>query len=138
MSLNYDLTKIDEANKDFIWVPGVDVFGPDSMYAKDDPQRKVMNPKAEAIIFATMAVDMGSVTHANKVEFYLRYLLWQKLMNYGKPYFSFSDLEKMVGLTTNVFTTTNAAFKKDLWKRASLEITREIEGGQYDDVKETD
>ena len=74
MSLNWDISKI--ADKDWAWVPVTEAFGPDSMYAKNDPDSKYLNPKLEAIIWATMAVDMGEITEKNYEEFFQRYVMW--------------------------------------------------------------
>ena len=116
MSLNFDHGDVQD--KDFIFVPAESVFG-----EGDTPLHlageKIMNPRFEAVIFATMAVDIGEITEKNKVEFYLRYLLWNRVVNCEpKPYLQFSDIEKSVGLKTNVFFATNAAFKRDTWERA--------------------
>jgi hypothetical protein len=127
MSLNYDLTKVED--KDWLWVPAESIYGPDPRYSG----QVVLNPKAESIIFACMTVDMGTVTTTNKVEFYLRYLLWCRLNKYD-PYFSFSDLEKMVGLSTNVFERSTAQWRKWVINTIADRITVQIENKDYNEL----
>src|SRR4030095_9065719 len=116
MSLNYDLTRVED--KDWIWIPITEVYGPDSYHVKNDPEGKVMNPRMEALIFATMSTDIGRITEANYEEFYQRYLIWHRcVLGETNPYLKLEDVKKGIGLSTNAHTATMAAFKKDTWER---------------------
>lgn len=93
MSLNFDLTKV------------ADVF-------ITDPQDSTkMHPIANALIWATIAVDIGEITEANAAEFYWRIRFNQLI--YGGAELNFStgdglylteaDVRNHIGLKTNVF-----------------------------------
>lgn len=69
--------------------------------------------KKESLIFATMAVDMGEITTANVRDFYKRYLMFVAATGQS-AYLTLEDVEKGVGLHTNVSTTTYPAYKKRL------------------------
>lgn len=80
---------------------------------------KALDPSVqESLIFHTMFVDMGEITEANHQEFYERYVQWNMALGYGTSdlYLSAGDVKAAIGLTTNVFTTTPAAYRKRLAK----------------------
>jgi len=72
----------------------------------------------ESLIFRCMGVDLGGITEKNIDEFYFRNNYVSRII--GKPFridgedadFTYEDLVKRIGLSTNVHTTTRAAFKK--------------------------
>jgi hypothetical protein len=80
----------------------------------------------ESLIFATMAVDMGSITEANVTEFAERLAAWQILngsilRGWDDENKKFVDLpvtmemlQLRIGLKTNVATTTKTQFKAKL------------------------
>lgn len=80
----------------------------------------------ESLIFATMAVDMGSITEANVTEFAERLAAWQILnggilRGWDEENKKFTDLpvtmemlRLRIGLKTNVATTTKTQFKAKL------------------------
>jgi hypothetical protein len=80
----------------------------------------------EALIFATMAVDMGSITDSNVAEFAERLAAWQILSGpiltgWDESEKKFTDLpvtmdmlRLRIGLKTNVATTTKTQFKAKL------------------------
>lgn len=53
-------------------------------------QGKEMNPVTKALIYATMAVELGAITEKNKNEFFIRLDAWQKA--YG-PFLHCTDDE---------------------------------------------
>lgn len=67
-----------------------------------------------ALIWGTLAVDMGQITNKNIGEFYARVKVWelvsgalvqrlnQKEDTYADYFLSFGDIEKRIGLSTNV------------------------------------
>lgn len=75
-----------------------------------------MDPnKRESLIFATMFVDMGEITEKNHEEFYLRYVQFHMATGQKDDlYLSQDDVKGAIGLSTNVFTTTPAAWRKRL------------------------
>lgn len=70
--------------------------------------------KRESLIFATMFVDMGEITEKNHEEFYERYVQFNMACGYPDLYLSLDDVKGAIGLSTNVFTTTTAAWRKRL------------------------
>lgn len=106
MSLNYDLTKIeDHVNVCYDLVDeGNDTFD--------------MKAVTQAIIFATIPIDMGEITEENYLEFWLRYKLWAASY-IGQPFglgFTVEDIHDHIGLKVNVSTMTRHAW---LTKRLS-------------------
>lgn len=89
MSLNWDATK----------VKGWDEVDPN---------------KQESLIFATMFVDMGEITEQNHEEFYQRYVQFNMARGSSDLYLTLEDVKGAIGLSTNVFTTTPAAWRKRL------------------------
>lgn len=70
-----------------------------------DPQKR------ESLIFATMFTDIGVITEENQREFYGRYLQFCRATG-TEPYLTPGDVKSAIGLQTNVFTTTTAAYRK--------------------------
>ena len=71
--------------------------------------------KRESLIFATMFVDMGEITEKNHEEFYERYVQFHMATGHGDElYLTLEDVKAAIGLSTNVFTTTPAAWRKRL------------------------
>ena len=70
--------------------------------------------KRESLIFATMFVDMGEITEKNHEDFYQRYVEFNLACGYQDLYLSLEDVKSAIGLTTNVFTTTPAEWRKRL------------------------
>jgi len=134
MALNWDVSKVED--KDWVWVPATELYGntaklPIGIKADES----YLNPKVESIIWACMLVDMNGVTHENKIEFYLRYIFTQRMRGYDL-YFSFKDLERTVGLSTNVMTLSTAKWKKEFFERESVRLIALIGQGNYDTVGE--
>lgn len=73
--------------------------------------------KRESLIFATMFVDMGEITEKNHEEFYTRYIQFNMACGYQDLYLTLDDVKTAIGLSTNVFTTTPAAWRKFLIKK---------------------
>jgi hypothetical protein len=63
-----------------------------------------------------MFVDMGEITEKNHEEFYERYVQFNMACGYADLYLSADDVKDAIGLSTNVFTTTPAAWRKRLVK----------------------
>lgn len=73
--------------------------------------------KRESVIFHTMFTDMGQITEANAEEFFQRYIMWNRALGNDAPlYLSAADVKAAIGLSTNVATTTFAAYKKRIIK----------------------
>ena len=98
-----------------------------------------MNPVTHSLLFSTMIVDMGEITEENADEFYFRTEMASKVG--GPPMrrvkedsesgfegvdYSYEDIRKHIGLTTNVFTVSRAAFLKKMAKCLERDIEAQI------------
>jgi hypothetical protein len=83
MSLNYDLTRVQNRDKD------------------TDKGWNI----TQSIIFATMSVGIGEITEENVHEFWMRYSIFA-----ANPYFTVEDVRNHIGLKTNVSTITRHKF----------------------------
>lgn len=110
MSLNWNLSKI--ANHETLaW-----------------EQDGTMKARTEALIWSTMAVDIGRITEKNVDEFWRRLDLYQHAVGAllgnanGPIYFTRDDVVAHIGLSVNVSDTSPAAwnrrFSKILFDRA--------------------
>jgi hypothetical protein len=96
MSLDWNLTRIKDC---------------DTVCFNEDRE---MSPTVHALIWATMAVDLGEISDENYVEFYLRIKLYEQMfsaMRYTEPagepaYFTFEEVQLHIGLRTNVSDKT--------------------------------
>lgn len=82
--------------------------------------------KTNAIIFSTMAIDMGQITEKNVDEFYSRYKALEFVIGGTLAEgvtVTRADIARRVGLSTNVFTKTRAQYVK----RVGEMILRDIE-----------
>jgi hypothetical protein len=89
------------------------------------------HPVTRAIVWLSMAVDLGSITEKNLDEFSERAFLWQKLHGASlmeddngkaKPlYITKEDLRLHIGLRTNVADRTRAEFNKKLLRSFKVE-----------------
>ena len=85
--------------------------------------------KANAIIFSTMAIDMGQITEKNVDEFYARYkgleFAIKNTVAEGVTV-TRADIARRVGLSTNVATRTRAQYLKRLGEMIMRDIDREV------------
>ena len=90
-----------------------------------------LNPVINAIIWATIAVDMGRITEKNWKEFYRRMRMLDIVE--GRPYFQepyklTPDLIKgMIGLHTNVITKPASSFNAKVARIMTSKIDKELE-----------
>jgi len=117
MSLDYNLSKIDN------W---------ESLCKTEDGG---LSSQTEGLIWATLVVDMGAITEKNWTKFANRIKAHESLYGGDKliPRNENVSLDYIVqrhiGLTTNVATTTAAAYKKKLARIAIDRIPRDIREG---------
>lgn len=105
MSLNYDLTEVLGRNK-------------------------IDNETLQAIIFITMAVGLGEITEKNYKEFFERVKIVETVCGPVRSvgYLALEDIQKMVGLKTNVFpTTSRKKFEANMSKSALQRMIRDRE-----------
>lgn len=83
----------------------------------------------DALIWATLAVGIGSITAKNYKEFYGRLHLLELIhgtfrVRDGKPYYiTIDDVKRRIGLETNVGTIPRSTFLKQKVGRYFKEIT---------------
>lgn len=88
-----------------------------------------MLPEVQSVIFATMATGIPFIKdEETAIKFYKRYVMSQYSNNYGEPFFDLPLVIKLVGLSTNASTFTDAEFNKrllaNLDRQARSVITR--------------
>ena len=113
MSLNFQFNALVDSDEGMQWV------WPE-FNAETNPSVP-MNPKVESIIFATMSVGINRITEDNAPSFYGRYLMICRALK-SNPYFNMEDVYRTVGLTTNVSSMTDAAFKKHVYSILEREV----------------
>lgn len=118
MSLNWNLTKVKELDK----------------LHEDDNWSGII----DMMIWATMMVDMGDITEKNWQEFAARIYLHQKMWGAmlaqtdketGKRedfFITPFHVKRLIGLSTNVGTKTNAQWLKRMGKLQMEEAAREV------------
>ena len=70
--------------------------------------------KTEALIWACMAVDLGSITKKDVDEFFFRVETWEKLRGSFLCDYTMTreDIERRIGLSTNVSNVTRTKWLK--------------------------
>lgn len=93
---------------------------------EDDEQYRI----TEALAFRMMNIGMWQITPANYEKYYVRLLITDKM--YGcsltkggedRP-ITLEEVKRRIGLSANVSTLTDAAFKKKVWEYLSREAER--------------
>lgn len=131
MSLNWDITNV--ANRDSVcWLADP---------TKEAPERRRLNFVTEALIWATLAVDIGTITADNISEWQWRLAFLDQCGNRGKflvtPVkkgskkleergFTDDELRQHIGLRTNVTTTTRKAWLAKQLRILSAETDRKL------------
>lgn len=76
-----------------------------------------MHPRTESLIFATMFIDMGTITRLNWKEFYTRLYMYERTCGAmrrnakGEPlFFTPEDVRLHIGLSCNVTETSKASY----------------------------
>ena len=102
MSLNYDLSEIED------WENRCRVLRDDGTLSH------VLSGITEALIFATMTIDLGEITQKNHIEFYTRMMMYKFITPRAFEGVTLDDVKAHIGLTTNVMNTTPLKFNKKL------------------------
>lgn len=117
MSLDWNIGKVKEFEG--LWVKDTDP------HAK--PDDKKLGAVTESLIWTTLGIDLGTITDANAEEFYLRTLIYHKVV--GPPMhklvdgnlvpipFTLDDIKRHIGLKTNVGNGTRAKFLRNMAAR---------------------
>ena len=108
MSLDYDLTAM--VNRETLFPPNtehVEMLG-------------TLNRKVHALIFGTIAVQIGEITLENADEWFNRYLFWHRMMGWPDADLPFDceDVRNAAGLSTNVYP----ALPTGKWLKRTWEI----------------
>lgn len=113
MSLNFDLTKVRERLGEERW----DLITTSYETRGKPDGNQQWHPVTDALIWATMMVDLGSITEKNIDEWCFRMGLILKLTgkahlvgSLGSYFISRADIENHIGLKTNVTTKSRSAF----------------------------
>ena len=115
MSLNYDLSEIED------WENRCRVPRDDGTLSH------VLSGITEALIFATMTIDLGEITQKNHIEFYTRMMMYKFINPNIYKSITLDDVIAHIGLTTNVMNTTPLKFNKKLGLMARDRIGWDID-----------
>src|SRR4051812_47317628 len=99
MSLNWDITKVENSSELCYIVPPVEWNVPPAMLYEDGT---MLNPKTKALIFLTMHTGIAVITEENAAEFYARSNVIERLLGETNP-ITFEDVKAHIGLRTNAF-----------------------------------
>ena len=123
MALHWDITAIPDEVR---WVDARDDDGNLIMDEETGKPQKQISPTTDALIWASMSVDMGEITKKNYQKFAERLNLIQNLdgpfMVTHTPHGTIGrriteeDVKNNIGLSTNVYTETDAKFRKKLFR----------------------
>lgn len=122
MSLDWDLSKV----KDMETVCFEFNKGPGETVAK-----RHLNPITEAIIWGTIAIEMGQITEKNYYEFWMRLsmndLVYGPRIGYrkGSRSITLEEVRKHIGLSTNVGTKPVTQMYKRLLKEVERSQQKE-------------
>ena len=81
------------------------------------------------IIWATIGVDIGSITEKNYEEFYARLKIFDRMTGAGKHskfQITLADVKRRIGLSTNVANTSRASFIKKMRTRMEQDINNHV------------
>jgi hypothetical protein len=101
--------------------------------AEDDEQRKI----TEAVVWAALVYDLSGVTEKNIDEWLFRQefarhiddfypITRPRSQEHGRDLFTRAELERGIGLSTNVTNTSRAAFQKKLIDKVLIDVDRAI------------
>lgn len=95
-----------------------------------------LDPTTDTLVWATVTIGMGSITAKTIDEFYRRITFVENLRGpmrhkhiNGKPeslYFTYEEIERRIGLTTNVSTESWASFVKRIAEAHCRDTNAEI------------
>jgi hypothetical protein len=132
MALRWDLSKIQD--QDVCWVEAT----------QDDPNHgivageKYMSPVTNALIWSTIAVDLGAITEENAGEFFARVRMWETVFGSfliraevdGKrpegaaAFITESEVRSHIGLSCNVTSVSRAKWLKKLTREMDDMVVR--------------
>lgn len=116
MSLNFDLTGIEDY-ENRCWVTATE-DAPMSGVSKGD---RVLNPVTNRIVWATMAVGIGSITEETERDFYARVRIWDAYHGFSKDErITPQQVRDHIGLRTNVTRETDLQWVKRVFVENSL------------------
>ena len=133
MSLDWTINTIDNY-MEACWEPISDDYQPsyDETTCEEDGKRHKLRSVTQALIFATMAIGIGTITMKNLHEVQVRLELWQDVVGAlltratGKGLkpvrVTAEDVARHVGLSTNVYRDSWSVFYKKLRQVAERRI----------------
>lgn len=87
---------------------------------------KEFNPKTERLLFLTMEVDLGEISAKNIDEWLVRLGIMKRVGWAPRTEITREDLERHIGLKTNVHSTSRAQFKTKVIKHIENEAMSEL------------
>ena len=89
-----------------------------------------LKPMTERIIFLTMELDLGDITDKNIDEWMVRLGMMKRCGWAPRTEITRADIERHIGLHTNVRSTTRAGFRGKLIKHVEGEAVNEMKKGK--------
>lgn len=134
MSLDWNISKIENLDE-VCFIP-----------APEGEEGQRLNPVTEALIWSTLAIDIGRLTEKNVDEFAYRLFFYERLMdpflfNQNTPrYITYEEVKNHVGLVTNVMDLSRAKWMKHMTSAIEREYGWQAERAiekQKKELKET-
>jgi len=113
MSLDFDLAKIKDYKKLFTKATNVD-------------EEDSLNQMTERLIFLAMEVDLGEITEKNVEEWMVRLAMLKRCGWAPRQEITRADIERHVGLKTNVWSMTRVQFRTKLAKHIEHEAMDDV------------
>jgi hypothetical protein len=122
MALNWNVAAIAaREGEDYVWPIQPEPTEGRPIPHDRTPGERYLSGLTDCMIWATMFAQMGTITEANWQTFATRIRAWENMAgpisSRGTP-LTADEVRRHIGLTTNVTTTTDAAFAKHLTKTA--------------------
>lgn len=144
MSLNYDLTKIENVEdlKETVSVPVMKMVKGEKNAEGWTKLSEVetgefetvtrLKTLTECLIFSTMSVDIGEITQENYMRFFVRIDLLQRhggpylIVNGNEPYYiTLEDIRRHIGLKCNVSYVSDSEWIRGFYRRRLEDVCRE-------------
>lgn len=110
----------------------------EELYEEDGEGGARLKSMTERLIFLTMETDIGMITPGNIDEWRFRLELMRRIGWDPRTPVTRTDLERHIGLKTNVWTTTRGKFKSKVMKHLEREVLEDLQRQAVEQAKEAE